>query len=160
MSAADALRKYYQRTANRTSGAKPKRKNSKPEFELKKLVVKWLDEKSFSCDVVESKAVYCASAGRYLKGQAKAGFSDIVGVTPCRGVACYIELKAPGKLSTLKAHQRDFLIAKIEHMAFACVVDSVKSLSELYEKWCALFVTGNYIEAKKLLLKNLPSQFI
>lgn len=157
MSAADALKRYYERQNRRSTNRKPTRKNNKPEHEVKKAVMSWLVAHDFSCDVVESKAVYSEKADRYIRGQATAGFSDIVGVCPCFGVACYIELKAPGRRSTLRGHQKDFLVEKIQRQAFACVTDSIEHLEEIYFKWQAMFIRGDYMGAKNLLLKNLPT---
>lgn len=135
-STSDALNKFCARDAKSLEPkVGRKAKNDKPEFEFKKAAKRWLTANGFKCDVVESKAVWSKAAGDYLSGQARAGFSDLVGVTPYFGVACYIELKAPGKRSTLKPHQRDFLIGKIEAGAFGVCVDSVELLESLYSAW-------------------------
>lgn len=102
--------------------------------ELRSACMKWLDQNGFSCHVVESKAVYSHSAGRYLGGQTSVGFSDIVGVTP-NGIAAFIEVKAPGRLSTAKPHQIAFLLSKAKLGAFAVVVDSVDLLERVYQEF-------------------------
>ncbi len=132
------------------------RKNLKPEFEFKKVAVAWLESNGWCVDIVESKAVYNFAAGRYDHGQAEAGFSDIVGVTPYFGVAAFIELKAPGKLRTLKPHQRDFLVKKINADAFAVCVDSVELLDDLYVGWKHCRETKAFEGAKIYLKMNLP----
>lgn len=132
----DALNRYFTREAKKVS--RTKRKNQKPEFEFKKLAVKWLAENGFECDVVESKGVYNFAAGRYDQGKAEAGFADIVGVSPYFGVACFIELKAPGKRYSLKVHQRDFLLRKIKAGAFAICADSTFYIDDIYKCWVAL----------------------
>lgn len=154
MSAKDALNRFYEREAKRAS-RKP-RKNQKPEFEFKKVCKRWLDENGWCCDVVESKAVYNFEAGRYDHGQAEAGFSDIVGVTPYFGVAAFIELKAPGKRSTLKQHQRDFLLKKIEAGAFAVCIDSTELLDATFRTWCDLRQMRKFERAKSYLVEQLP----
>lgn len=149
----NALMRFYKKQL------KPKRtkqKNSKPEFEFKKVAKRWLEDTGFSINVVESKAVWNHNAGGFIRGQTDAGFSDIVGVTPVRGVACYIELKAPGKRSTLKPHQFDFLVGKIDKFAFAICTDSLAHMEPLYNAWANLYSLGMYMEAKNLLLKDLP----
>lgn len=132
------------------------RKNEKPEFEFKKVMVKWLSDNGWECDVVESKAVYNFAAGRYDHGQAEAGFSDIVGVVPWAGVGAFIELKAPGKRSTLKPHQRDFLLRKIKKGAFGVCVDSIEILSDTYKCWLALRKEGMNRESIVFLIECLP----
>lgn len=154
MSVKSALERYYAKQIK--TEAKPRRKNQRPEFEFKKIAKKWLEEKGFSINVVESKAVYSESSGRYISGQTDSGFSDIVGVTPLRGVACYIELKAPGSRARLKEHQRQFLISKIDRFAFAVCTDSIHHLETRYNLWANLYDMGMYMEAKNFLLKDLP----
>ena len=109
-------------------------KRERPEKQVEKSVLEWCARSGFDISVVESKAVYSRSAGRYLRGQTEAGFSDLVGVTST-GRACFIELKAEGKRSTLKPHQYDFLLRKIKLGAFACCVDSVELIDSIYTRW-------------------------
>lgn len=156
MSAKNALNKFYASQLKGKSSVKRQKKNAKPEFEFKKIAKAWLEKAGFSINVVESKAVWSEAAGRYLSGQTDAGFSDIVGVTPMRGVACFIELKAPGKRASLKDHQREFLIRKIDRMAFAVVTDSIEHLDSRYAAWEHLYDMGMFMEAKNFLLKDLP----
>ncbi len=163
MSARDALNKFCERDAKKVA-QKPKRKPyGKPEFEFKKIAKAWLIENGFSVDVVESKAVYSHAAGRYLEGQANAGFSDIVGVTPYFGVAAYIELKAPQKRYTLKWHQHQFLVDKINRFAFAVCVDGIVGgkgdvgLQDTWLTWLDLRKAGKLQESKIYLLMQLPA---
>lgn len=115
----------------------------------------WLNKAGFDCQVVESKAVYNAKAGRFLRGMTKAGTCDIMGNTP-EGVAVFIELKAKGRLGTLADHQRDFLANKIKKNAFACAVDSVAMLEKLWEAY-TLAAKHDKTLAQKALLSALPS---
>ena len=154
MSARDALNKYLTRQLPKER--KPKRSNARPEFEVKKLVMRWLEQSGFSCDAVESKAVYSHAAGSYVRGQAVAGFSDIVGVCNFGGAACYIELKAPGKRSSLKEHQRDFLVHKLHLYAFAVCIDSVDDLADIYSRWIRFYRLGQLQEARSTLMRHLP----
>jgi hypothetical protein len=156
MSAKDALYAYYSKQAKKSLKPRRKSKNASPENDFKAEIVNWLESQNFLINVVESKAVYSVSAGRYLRGQTEAGFSDLVGVTPYRGVACFIELKAPGKRTTLREAQRAFLISKINHQAFAVCVDSIDSFRTVYVAWLDLIQKERIMEAKNLLLKHLP----
>jgi hypothetical protein len=157
MSARKALESYYRRDA-KAVGPKTRRsrRNEKPEFEFKKTLRKHIENLGFCVETVESKAVYSKAAGRYLEGQANAGFSDTCGVTPYFGVAFFCELKAPGRRSTLKVHQRDFLLEKIEMGAFACCVDSTALFDELWTEWLSLRKEGYFQASKEMLAGRLP----
>lgn len=131
-----ALAKFEAKNSPKTQ-AKPRKKSTKPEKALEKLICRWLRLNGFICNVVESRAVYNPKANRYINGQTHSGFSDIVG-SDKNGISVYIELKAPGRLRDLKPHQYDFLLARLESNCFAVCVDSVEMLSEIYGKWCDL----------------------
>jgi hypothetical protein len=152
MSAADAVRKYYERQL-KASG--PKRKNKAPEAELQKSALLWLNANGFTVFSVDSKAVWSKNAGRYLRGQTNIGCSDIVGACP-GGIACFIELKAPGKRSTLREAQRHFLIDKINAGAFAIVADSISSISEAWSRFKELQNTKD--SSKHYLIAKLPME--
>jgi hypothetical protein len=107
----------------------------------------------FSVHVVESKAVYSARAGRYLRGMTTTGMSDLVAASP-KGQAVFIEAKAPGKRSSLRPAQRDFLLGKIECHAFAVCVDSLEQLQKAWAHWGVLGDT----EAAVFLRAHLPSE--
>jgi hypothetical protein len=156
LSAADALNRFYKKHAKAVAPKKRRTKNAKPEFELKKLVMKWLINNGFNCNVVESKAVFSAAAGGYIRGQTDAGFSDLVGVCPYAGIACFIELKAPGKRATLKEHQRKFLLDKATWFSFSVCVDSVELLESTYRTWVSMVSRGQVQEARTYLIQSLP----
>ena len=122
-----ALEKHHAKQI-KTRRTKP---NGKPEKNVEKLCMDWLRANGFSMNVVESKAVFNAQAGRYIRGQADQGFSDAVGCHQS-GLAAFVEFKAPGRLSTLRPAQKAFLREKIDFGAFACVVDSVERLEEIW----------------------------
>lgn len=130
-----------------------KSKNNKPEKIVEKSCLQYLRSIGASIDVVESKATYSLSAKSYRSSPIKAGFPDLVGCDQ-NGILLSIELKAPGRRSTLRPAQRAFLIEKINHNAFAVCVDSVELLKNLYDKWSC--VTGD--PAKKFLLDSLPKE--
>jgi hypothetical protein len=110
------------------------RKNAKPEKELERQVMAWLNANGFLCNVVEAKATYNPKVGRYISQSVVSGFSDIVGVAP-GGYAVFVELKAPGRLGTLKPHQRAFLEARALMGAFALAVDSVELLATSWKRY-------------------------
>lgn len=135
---------------NRTKRSKP---NGKPEKEVERACMEWLTANGFSCHVVESKAVYSHKAGRYIQGQTDQGFSDCVGVYGANGTAVFIEFKAPGRAWKLRPAQKHFLRTKIEHNAFACVVDSVERLQKIWTEFLANRPTGAHQE---YLFSQLP----
>lgn len=104
------------------------KRNKKPEKETEKEVVHWLKKHGFFCHVVEAKAVFSEKTGSYLRGQATPGFPDMVGSSP-DGKACFIELKAKGKISTLSFGQYNFLRQAIKFGAFAVVTDGAEDLA-------------------------------
>lgn len=157
MSAKKALESYYARQLAQLERVQsPRLKNAKPEEEVKRVVMAWLKEHGFSCHVVEAKAVYSKRAGRYVSSQTTPGFSDIVGACP-NGLAAFIELKAPGKRSTLREGQRAFLVEKIDKGAFAVCVDSVECLATVWEAFEHRVRMEPQL-ARALLLRHLPQE--
>lgn len=155
MSAKDALAKFCERHAKDLErDSRPRRKNAKPEFAVKKAVMRWLADNGFAVNAIEARAVFNPASGRYLNGQTDPGVSDILGVAP-NGIAVAIELKAPGRRSTLKAHQREFLLKRIELGAFAVCVDSAECLELIWND----FIHRRQMEpqlGKAALLRHLP----
>lgn len=128
-----ALARYATREAKKLG---VRRINNSPEKDMvKDGIMPWLKSNGFSCHVIEAKAVYSQSIGRYMHSQAVPGMSDIVG-NDADGIASYIEAKAPGRRSVIKdkrhEHQKAFLIDKINTNCFAVCVDSPKLLSIYY----------------------------
>lgn len=123
-----ALDRHFERTQ------KPKaprlKKNAKPEAVVETQLLAYMRGLGWSMDKVEAKAVFSKKANRYLRGPAAPGFSDLVGNMP-DGRAVFVEVKAPGRRSSLREEQRVFLSEKIGTNAFAVVVDSVARLEEL-----------------------------
>jgi len=145
----ECMRKFHEKN----DPTRVKRRNKAPEKAVQTEVMAWLNSKGFDCNVFESKAVFSASANRYLHSQMKPGVVDIIGNDP-NGHAVFIELKAPGRInrSSLRAEQRLFLLRKIETYAFACVVDSSKRLEEIYSGWKAIDVP----QRRDFLKSTLP----
>lgn len=148
-----ALERYLKRQLRGNKRAK-REKNESPEKAVEKEVVRWLASAGFCVSVVESKAVYSPSAGRYLRGQTEPGFTDICGVTPT-GIGCFIELKAPGRKSTIRPAQVDFIQRKIKKNAFACCVDSFTDLADVYRTWSMLLKESD-VRAQEFLISRLP----
>ena len=155
----DALLRFSEKVCKDTdkmSGQVSKKTYGKPEKEVEKAVLRACDDVKIDINVVESKAVYSVHAGRYLRGQAAPGFSDLVGNT-CFGTAVYIELKAKGKRANLSDAQREFLKRKITTECFACVTDSEEHFLSLYSRWANLF-SKDRAQAVKLLNDSLPKE--
>lgn len=150
MSYKDGVRKAMEAYLEKQNApAKPRRSNEKPEAEFMLLLKKHLDSLGWSVDIVESKGVYNEEAGRYMHGKTRPGYPDISGNLP-NGIACYVEVKAPGRRSTVRPDQHQFLIEKIDTNCFAIVCDSIEYLERVYGEWIKS-------DAKKaLLLKELP----
>ena len=145
----NAVGNYIKKHCADTS--KLKRTHGRPEKEVEKSVMQWLSSQNIFAQVIESKAVFSQAAGRYLSGQASAGFPDLVGIN-CHGAFLAIELKAQGRRSTVKQHQLDFLLKIISMNGFACVTDSVLHLSSLYFSW----VNAPLENRQTILLNDLP----
>lgn len=130
------------------------KRNSKPEEIFKRQILAYLLRNGFDIDVIESKAVYSQRLRRYMHSQATPGMSDLVGNDP-NGHACFIELKAPKKRSTLRDNQRMFLMRKIESNAFACVVDSIEMFVQFYSDW-KHYKSKDEFQARQFLINMLP----
>jgi hypothetical protein len=123
-----------------------------PEKIVEQKVLSLCLELGLDVDVIDSKATYSQKAKKYLKSRsAPAGISDLIGNNE-NGLAVWIELKALGKLNTIRPNQRAFLIRKIEKGCFACVVDSPELLSNIYLKFLSLPI----IERPNYLKSILP----
>lgn len=151
-----ALESYYERQQRELEGKqRPRRKRGKPELKVRSEIMTWMNSHGFDVQVVESRAVFCASANRFLKGQTTAGTSDLVGVGP-DGVAVFCEVKAKNRLATLKPHQKAYLTSKIELSAFAIVADSPERVEQLWQEWKHRRAMSPQL-AKAFLLRSLPT---
>lgn len=146
-----AIERYIQK---QTPSTKPRRKNGSPEKEVERKVLEWCKQQGWSVDVVESKAVYSASAGRYLSGQTKSGFSDLVGST-AEGLSVYLELKSPGRKSCVRAKQYDFLLQKIQSNCFAGVFDSANLLESTYRAFLQAHDRKHYLKSQLPIPKEM-----
>ena len=144
-----ALENYYKKTANKKA---VKKRNKKPEYEFVKSFMAWAKTTDLSLHSVESKAVYSAAAGRYLHSQTSESLPDIIG--NYGALSLWIEAKAKDRRSSLKPHQREFLVNKINDGCFACVTDSIEHFKNLFEAY--LKCKGN--DRKQLLMDALPKK--
>jgi hypothetical protein len=133
---------------------KRKKKNNDPERQVESEMIKTLNKLGFCLQKIESKATYSIKAGSYKSQSAKQGTSDIVGCAPS-GLGVFIEVKAPGKLSTLKQHQAEYLIERAERGAFAGCFDSLEGVLSSYEVWLEKRKASK-AEAFKYLMGILP----
>jgi len=147
-----ALERYFDKQAKAAHRAMVRggKRNQSPEKDVEKQVMAEASRLGFDLHVIESKAVYSHKAGRYLRGQAEPGYSDLSGNHG--HIAVYIELKARGRRSTLSDVQRDFLLKKIKQGCFAGCVDSPEMFESLWETW---LITPE-IDQIELLLNTLP----
>ena len=143
-----ALMRYYER---QLPSDKPHRKNEKPEKEVEAAVLAWCRSRNWFLQVFEAKSVFSEQSQRYISATMKAGTPDLVGITNC-GVFVAIELKAPGRRSTLRPRQREFLLEIIKRGGFGVVVDSV---SMLEKAWLEFTISTDPL---KLLTSFLPKE--
>lgn len=145
-SKAEWLRRIDEHNKTTKAPMRPRTKSSKrsnPEKALEKQVLAWCRANGFDVSVIDS-STYGVKFG--VDKTSEYGISDLVGN---RGaIAAFIELKAPSKLSTLKFHQYKFLLRKLEAGCFACCVDSVERLAELWQQY--------EYEGAKSLISALP----
>lgn len=148
-----AIANFYKRNET-SSQPTDRRSNQKPEAQLRSDILLELKKKGFLILYVESQAVFSQSAGRFVQSHLASGTSDLIGIDH-EGHFLALELKAPGRISTLKDHQRDFLHSVIDRNGFACCIDSIDSFFSLYNSWLKLSSKTERIE----LLKNaLPKK--
>lgn len=126
----------YQKDTDKMSGKIKKRTNTKPEKTVEKECLTWMRSQGWNVQIFESKATQIN--GVWRNQAMKAGNADCQGTIP-GGIACYVEFKAPGRLTTFNnpknQRQIDFILAKIDMGAFACVTDSVQHLQSIYNIW-------------------------
>jgi hypothetical protein len=133
------------------------RKNERPEMELTQKPCKsWFRKNGWAMFIIDAKAEWSDSAQAYVAASVDAGFSDAVGCTP-DGTAAFVEFKAPGKRSTLKPHQREFLKDKIQKGCFSVCVDSVESLELAWTDF-QRHRKNDRRNSTQFLFKHLPAE--
>lgn len=150
-----ALDSFISKAARKAQPKKPRKAAASPEKDVVKKILNWCRGNGLSVNEIEAKAVYNERAGHYLRGQVAPGYSDISGNTSY-GVAVYIEAKAKGRRCTLKPHQQNFLIDKINTHCFAVCIDDIDKLKFMYHTWYELYKASRYKDAQDFLLNMLP----
>lgn len=123
-------------------------KSIKPEKITEQQCLEYCMQVGIDVDIIDSKATYSLAKKSYTKSKSvPEGFSDLVGNTSS-GVAVFIELKAKGKLKTLREKQYYFLMRKIHSGCFACAVDSAEMLHDIYVGWLGSQDKVSYLESQ------------
>ena len=148
-----AIDRFIRKQSARENKTAPVKQNKKPERDTEKAVLHWARDNGFFLHLVESSS-YDPILRRKGSARAQSGMSDLIGNTP-DGLACYIELKAKDRRSTLSESQRLFLKQKIEQNCFAVVVDSVDRVSQYWRGFCSLKTS---LERRQYLLDCLPKK--
>lgn len=128
------IKKSVEKYITKNDPNRVKRKNSSPERDLQKRVIKHLNSIGWSVDCVDSKATFSQSQGRYISQSHAPGLADIIG-NDSDGHSVYIEMKAPGRRNTLREAQREFLLKKIASNSFALVADSLEFILINHQVW-------------------------
>lgn len=127
----------------------------KPEKQVEKEILSLAPLFGFDLTVVDSAHVYSNTTRMFSRRMTNEVCSDMMGNNG--PFACFVELKAPGKLKQFNIEknkkQKDFIIRKIQSGSFACVVDSMQRLAHIWKEWRK----ANTDEEKiKVLLSYLP----
>lgn len=146
-----AVEKFIAKQCAPQNSREPKRRNKKPERQTETDCLLWCRANNMFVHVIESSS-YDHILGRKTLSKTTVGMPDLIGNT-INGNSVYIELKAKDRRSTLKDHQRAFLIEKIRQNCFAVVVDSVHKLDQYYKEFCKL---RNQESRQTYLLDCLP----
>jgi predicted metal-dependent phosphotriesterase family hydrolase len=127
----------------------------KPEKITEQLCLSYCNTVGIDVDVIDSKATFSQAKNIYTKSKSvPEGFSDLVGNTQ-DGVAVFIELKAKGKLKTLREKQYMFLRRKIMQNCFACAVDSDDLLHDIYMNWIKADNKIDYLLSRLPKIKSI-----
>lgn len=128
----------------------PKRKNSRPEETVVTDLMLFYKRNKFFIKNYESKAKNIN--GVWRTSGLSDGTPDLMGVCP-NGYFHANEVKAPGKRSSLRPNQREFLMRVILNNGFAICSDSVEHTKKLYDKW----IKEKELKKKRdLLIQDLP----
>jgi len=149
-----AIQSYTQKN---TPSVGPKKTYGAPEKEVEAEALKWLRSEGFHVKIYEAKATYSPKAGRFIQQSMQAGTVDVMG-NDKTGRGVFIELKAPGRRSTLRGSQRKFLIEKINTNCFAVCIDSVELLKNQYDKWTQFMNRSQFTLAQDFLRAALPTE--
>jgi len=151
-----AIEKHAQKDLDATKRDKTKRKNAAPEAAVGKTVDKWAKDTGWFFHKYESKAKHVQLAGGvsiHKSAGVNVGTPDRLGCSE-NGIFVAVELKAPGKRSTVTPEQREFLTGVIMNHGFGVVVDSAELLDEYWTRWCVF----NKCNGVGYLLECLPQK--
>lgn len=130
---------------------RPRRKNLAPERDVNLELKNEFDNLGWFMQRFESKAKNIN--GVWRESGIKSGTPDWGGVTE-QGYACWVESKAPGRLSTVSVEQGEFLSKVILRGGFGIVCDGPERLKSIYFRWLDL----NGDDRKKYLFDQLPNR--
>jgi len=147
-----AIFEYTEKIKKKQKG--PTRRNAHPEKDVERACLALMRSWGWSVEIYEAKATFDPRRGVWRQQAMKSGTVDCMGVTQS-GIAVAVEFKAPGRLSTLRDNQRDFLIKRINQYAFAAVVCGPEILTE-YRKGWELLRSASLDESRDYLLSVLP----
>lgn len=131
-----------------------RKRNSSPEKLVERQIIDHLTNLGFFMFNAEAKAIRTISnTGNvfYRNSGVMPGVSDLLGINPS-GKFVAIELKAPGRRSTVSIKQIIFLERIILKGGFAAVIDSVEIFDLTYNTWAKLLP----IDRPEYLLSLLP----
>src|ERR1700727_875427 len=94
-----ALERYYAKQI-----PKPRRHNAKPEKEVERDCMAWMNSMGWSMGVYEAKNTYNPRSGRWIGKSMRSGTVDCQGVLP-NGTFAAVEFKAPTRLSTFNSNR-------------------------------------------------------
>lgn len=148
-----AIDKFYRREQKKEN--RTRKKNDCPEARVAKACLEALKVIGFSVQIYDSKATYDDKRDVWICKSMSAGQPDIMGVT-CDGIGAFIEVKAPGRLSSFwratNEAQQNFILDRIEMNCFSIVTDSVERMLRIYSLW------KNAIDKKQFLRDSLPKK--
>lgn len=125
-----ALFSYINKQAALPKNKPRQKKAKKPEADFLLQLKKHIERNhGWDLHIIEAKTGYSESSQRYTMNHAPVGYPDLSGNTR-DGRAIFIEVKAPGKRSTIRPDQHAFLTRKIEHGCFAICTDSIENFEE------------------------------
>jgi len=150
-----AVEKFNENLLKESQSLTETKKYDCPERKTQHEILKFARSLGWSLDVVDAKNVWDYKTESYSRHVVASGFSDLCGCNDF-GHAIYIEVKAPKKRSTLRDHQREFLLTKINKNCFAVCSDGVEHLNKVYLTWLELFKNSEFEKARSFLIADLP----
>lgn len=145
----EAMKAYSERQKK-----KPKRKLTQREEPVVHAIQYWAKTNGLMLKRYESKAIKRTVGGRTIWRTAGLdyGTPDLMGTG--KGYSVAIEVKAPGRLSTLRPKQREFLVDLINAGGFGVVADDAVTLGQLWAEF--LDRKANGFDTTRWLLEQLP----